>query len=68
MNDEKVQIINLIRDEISVLEDELREAETSPALAHEVEVCINTLSSLLQRIDREVKSPQMELPFQEYYT
>ena len=65
---EKVQIINLIRDEISVLEEELAQAETSPALAHEVETSINALTSLLQRIDREVKSPQMELPFMEYYT
>lgn len=69
---EKDQIITIIQDEVAVLEAELEQSEMDPhttaSMLEETQTSINTLQSVLQRIDREVKSPQMDIPFAEYYT
>ena len=62
---EREQIIHVICLEIEALDEEFHQEDKGPAELHEIEVGMNTLKSILQRIDREVQSPQIYPPGQE---
>ena len=65
MPNEKEQIIGLIHTEINELHKERTDARDKDDLFEEAcaDSSIGTLHQILQQIDKEVKPPQMDLPF-----